>query len=174
MGRGAVLGAMFRHPSLRPLSRQHHHALALCVLLRRGLSIPQPDVNGLAHRVLRDFDGGIRGHFEAEERILFPEARQLAGLDPLVNQLLDDHRRLERLAANLAAQPAACTLEEFAARLTAHVRLEENELFEQMQNRLDTSALDRLGKALEAGPGPACRTEKTDPPDACSLSILDS
>jgi hemerythrin-like domain-containing protein len=151
---------MLRHPSLRPLSRQHHHALALCVLIRRGLGGAQPDLGGLARRVLRDFEGGIRGHFDAEERILFPEARRVGDLEPLVERLLGEHRRLKRLVAALAAQPAAAALEEFATLLHSHVRVEENELFEQLQNRLDSGALARLGEALEDLPGPACSTEE--------------
>lgn len=147
---------MLRHPSLRPLSRQHHHALALCVLIRRGLAAAQPDVDQLARRVLRDFDNEVRAHFDAEERLLFPEARQAAGLEPLVERLLGEHRRLEALVAQLAAQPAAAVLEEFAALLYSHVRVEENELFEQLQERLDAGALARLGEALNGLTGAAC------------------
>ncbi len=155
---------MLRHPSLRPLSRQHHHALALCVLIRRGLGGEQPDIEGLARRVRRDFDHEIRAHFDAEERILFPEARQAAGLEPLIERLLGEHRRLEALVAQLAAQPAAAALEEFAALLYSHVRVEENELFEQLQQRLDAGALARLGEALNGLPGAACSIDGSGSP----------
>ncbi|MEJ5368746.1 MAG: hemerythrin domain-containing protein [Bryobacteraceae bacterium] len=155
---------MFRHPSLRPLSRQHHHALALCVLIRRGLAAAQPDVEQLARRVLRDFEGEIRLHFEAEEQILFPEARQAAELEPLVERLLGEHRQMKGLVERLAAQPAAAELEAFASLLYSHVRVEENELFEQLQHRLDAGALARLGEALERLPGAACSTEGTGSP----------
>lgn len=147
---------MLRHPSLRLLSRQHHHALALCVLIRRELERALPDLDSLANRTLRQFQTDIRDHFLLEEQILFPAIISELGPMPLVEQLVAEHRRLEQLAAGIAAQKSSTPLAAFAELLHAHVRLEENELFEQIQRRLDPQTLARLGKELERGSAPSC------------------
>lgn len=154
-------GVMLRHPSLRPLSRQHHHALALCVLILRGLRGAQTDVAGLARRACRDFDGEIRGHFDAEERVLFPAVLSGLGPLPLIGRLLEEHRELRRLASALAEAPGAELLGEFAGLLRSHVRLEENELFELIQKQMSSEALARLGEELGGLPGAACGAKGT-------------
>jgi hemerythrin-like domain-containing protein len=147
---------MLRHPSLRTLSRQHHHALALCVLIRRELERASPDLESLADRTLRQFHTDIRDHFLLEEQILFPATVAELGPMPLVEQLVAEHRRLEQLAAGIAAQESSTSLAAFAELLHAHVRLEENELFEHIQSRLGPETLARLGEELARGSGPSC------------------
>jgi len=147
---------MLRHPSLRPLSRQHHHALALCVLISRELDGAAPDVEALASRAVQEFEREIRAHFALEEQILFPTITAELGPMPLIDDLLGEHRRLEQLAAELAASPGPAALAAFAALLRSHVRVEENELFEQIQDRLRPETLARLGGELGGGSAPAC------------------
>lgn len=147
---------MLRHPSLRPLSRQHHHALALCVLIRRELERAAPDLAMLSRRTAAQFDGDIRAHFALEEQVLFPAVTAALGPVPLIDQLVGEHRRLEQLAAEVAGAASAAALAQFAELLRGHVRMEENELFEQIQDRLPPETLARLGEELGGGPGPAC------------------
>jgi len=143
---------MLRHPSLRPLSRQHHHALALCVLIRRELGGAAPDLEALSRTALREFDSAIRQHFALEEQVLFPAITAELGPMPVIARLLEEHRRLEQLAAEIAAMRSAPALSAFAALLNDHVRLEENELFEPVQARLKPETLARLGSELGEGP----------------------
>ena len=140
---------MLRDPALHPLSHQHQHGLALCVLVERGLRAnPSPEnTAALARKILDSFEVELRNHFDLEERLLFPAIRENLGAMPLVDELLADHRRLEQLVENLAA-PA--TLLEFTAVLSAHIRREERELFEQIQARLPREVLDRLGRQFES------------------------
>lgn len=147
---------MLRHPGLRPLSRQHHHALALCVLIRRELERPAPDLAMLSRRARAQFANDIRAHFALEEQILFPAVIAELGPLPLIDQLLAEHRRLEQLAAHIAAEESSGALAAFAELLRSHVRLEENELFENIQGRLAPETLARLGSELESGAGPSC------------------
>lgn len=147
---------MLRHPSLHPLSRQHHHALALCVLINRDLAGAAPDAEALSRRAVMEFEREIRAHFALEEQILFPTITAELGPMPLIGRLLEEHRRLEQLAAELAASPGAAALAAFAALLRSHVRVEENELFEQIQSRLSQETLARLGSELGGGSAPAC------------------
>ncbi len=147
---------MLRHPSLRPLSRQHHHALALCVLIRRDLAGSTPDAEALSRRAVQEFECEILAHFALEEQILFPAILAELGPIPLISRLLGEHRRLEKLAAEIEASRDPAALSAFAALLRSHVRVEENELFEQIQNRLSQETLARLGGELGGGSAPAC------------------
>lgn len=146
---------MLRHPSLHPLSRQHHHALALCVLISRDLAGAAPDTEALSRRAVQEFESEIRAHFALEEQILFPAITAELGPMPLVDRLLGEHRRLERLVAEIEASRSSTSLAAFAALLRSHVRVEENELFEQIQDRLSQETLARLGGELGGGSAPA-------------------
>jgi hemerythrin-like domain-containing protein len=130
---------VLRHPSLIPLSRQHHNCLALCVLGRR---------EGLAKAVrvaIEYYDVELVNHFEIEEQVLFPVAGQV----PIIAELVADHRNLEGMIARLRVAPSQELLEEFYTLLTAHVRREERELFEELQRTLPPELLDRTGGEIE-------------------------
>jgi hemerythrin-like domain-containing protein len=138
---------MQRDPSLIPLSHQHHNGLALCVLTRRSLeadSSPE-NVGKLAKRVIDRFEIELVNHFEIEEQVLFP----LCGTLAIVAQLLEEHRALEGVVAQLRTAPSAALLEQFCAVLSGHIRKEENDLFEQIQRSLPREVLDRAGGEID-------------------------
>src|SRR5581483_4081737 len=139
---------MLRDPALIPLSHHHQHALATCVMTRRALAqAPSPAVIAqLAARIVTQFDLELVNHFEVEERDLFPLC---AGL-PLVEQLVAEHRTLERLVDPLRSAPTQSGIESFCELLTAHIRREENELFQQIQQTLPRDVLARAGEAIAA------------------------
>jgi hemerythrin-like domain-containing protein len=138
---------MLRDPSLIPLSHQHQHGLALCVMLRRSLAADSTPAN-VAHwarRVVDRYEVELVNHFEIEEQVLFPAC----GAMPLVAQLMEEHRRIESLVEQLRAAPSAGLLEEFCALLSAHIRREESDLFEQAQRDLPREVLDRAGAEID-------------------------
>lgn len=143
---------MMRHPALQPLSREHHHALALCVLVERALHDGTRTCAELADEIRAAFDRQLRPHFEAEEKILLPAVEADDGLRELARRILAEHRELECLARQVQAVPGEESLRAFTSLLRSHVRLEENELFEHMQARLSAEALEELGGRL-AGAG---------------------
>ncbi|MGO9259797.1 MAG: hemerythrin domain-containing protein [Bryobacteraceae bacterium] len=138
---------MLRHPSLIPLSMQHHNGLALCVLTRRSLAadVSPEIVAKLARRVIDRYELELVNHFEIEEQTLFPEC----GATPLIGELIADHRAIEALVAQLGTAPSAALLEQFCALLSAHIRREERELFEQIQRALPPVLLERLGSEID-------------------------
>ncbi|HWE49635.1 MAG TPA: hemerythrin domain-containing protein [Bryobacteraceae bacterium] len=136
---------MLRDPSLIPLSHQHHNALALCVLIRRALADPSPDLAGCARRVTDRYELELVNHFEIEEQVVFP----LCGASPLIAELLAEHRAIEALVAEIGATPTARALEQFCGLLTAHIRREERELFESIQRALPRETLDRAGLEID-------------------------
>ena len=159
---------MLRDPSLVPLSRQHQHALALCVRIRRtlqaGESSPELASAAVWNAEVRDaFAEEIGAHFAAEEALIFPQARQFPSLAPLVEDLLTDHAALRDCFQRAAAGTLdAAGLVDFARRLDDHIRKEERQLFEPMQELVPPDRLESLGRALEQflserGAGPSCR-----------------
>lgn len=139
---------MLRDPALHPLSRQHQHALALCVRIeRRGATDDiadwQREIGGL-------FNQEIRFHFDAEERVLFPAAERFAELRPLVSALRDEHVALRRAVDCAAAgEMNERDLSAFAALLSSHIRREERELFEAMQKLFSSEELHAIGLAID-------------------------
>ncbi len=138
---------MLRDPSLIPLSHQHHNGLALCVLTRRSLASDPSDANvaALAQHVIDRYELELVNHFEIEEQVLFP----VCSPSPLVVALIQEHRVLETLVAQMRAAPSASLLEQFCALLSAHIRREENELFEQVQRELSREVLDQAGTEID-------------------------
>src|SRR5579885_3582328 len=85
---------MLRDPSLVPLSRQPQHALALCVRLRRAPLTTPRELHAWQAEIEQHFVIEIRHHFAAEEAYIFPRARALAELSPLVDELIAEHAEL--------------------------------------------------------------------------------
>ena len=139
---------MLRDNTLIPLSHQHHNGLALCVLTERSLAADSSPANiaQLARRAVDRYDIELTNHFALEEEILFPA---LEALQPLVSSLIADHRRMTALCEQLRGEPSEAVLREFTELLRAHIRREENELFEQAQRILPREQLDEIGRRIE-------------------------
>ena len=138
---------MLRDPNLIPLSHQHQHGLALCVMTRRSLAQDSSAENiaRLARAVIDRYEVELTNHFEIEEQVLFPACGPL----PLIERLLAEHRAMEALVDRLRSAPAAELLEEFCQLLSAHIRREESELFEEIQRSLPRDVLERAGAEID-------------------------
>ena len=142
---------MLRDKNLIALSRQHQHALALCVRLDRAIQSGEVDAGAWQVEIQQIFEQEIGTHFDAEEREIFPAAARCPELCSLVEELLDEHTALRQVFARAATrQLTSDDLRSFAARLSGHIRKEERDLFERMQKLLSTDELAAIGKALEA------------------------
>lgn len=146
---------MKRHPALVPLSRQHHDGLALGVMIERGLRdgadpAGTAQLERLREQALDLWQLELRGHFEVEEQIVFPAARQ-AGEPRLVDTLIAEHEaiRLQFEALERApASEAGPLLDELRTALVRHIRTEERVLFQAMQAAMDQPQLEALGRAV--------------------------
>ncbi len=141
---------MLRDKNLIPLSHQHQHALALCVRIDRASPIADGDVAPWQAEIAQIFKTEIVIHFAAEEEIIFPEAQRFAEMNPLVEDLLSDHAALRAafevaVAHNMSAQDISA----IAQRLSGHIRKEERQLFERLQQLLNTTELTSIGQKLE-------------------------
>jgi hemerythrin-like domain-containing protein len=142
---------MLRHKSLHPLSHQHHNGLALCVVLERSLAQDRTEANvaRLGAKVWDRFELELVNHFALEEELLFPAIESELGQSPLVSELVAQHRQMEEMARTIQAGADPANLAAFAALLRAHIRREENELFEHVQDRLSPATMERLGREFE-------------------------
>ena len=141
---------MLRDKNLIPLSHQHQHALALCVRIQRSSPIPEADLGAWQAEITQIFQGEIRVHFAAEEEVLFPAARRFAELIPLVDDLLSDHEWLRTQFARAATETVTSEgVQDLAARLSAHIRKEERQLFEQLQERMTAEEMASTGRTLD-------------------------
>jgi hemerythrin-like domain-containing protein len=139
---------MLRDPSLIPLSRQHQHGLALCVMTERGLASDSSHtaIATYARKAVDHYNIELVNHFGLEERVVFPA---VAG-HPLVPELIGEHRKLEALIAGLREDPSESLLREFVALLRNHIRREENVLFEDIPKEVPREILDSMGSEIEA------------------------
>lgn len=124
---------MKRHPSLTPLSHDHHHALVAARRLR--LAADRGDDGSEAAAFSRFFAEHSVPHFREEEELLFPLVVHFEEARPLVMQALLEHQQLHALARQVAGG-ASGPLRELAELLEAHVRFEERELFPLIERLL--------------------------------------
>jgi hemerythrin-like domain-containing protein len=143
-------GFMLRDPSLIPLSRQHHRALALCVRLQRALQAGAVDPRVWQAEAQQLYADEVQFHFAAEEKVLFPAARQFSELAALVEELSVEHEQLRNYFVHAEdGKIDEGGLAIFAELLSSHIRKEERQLFEVMQQRLRPAELKSLGHELE-------------------------
>ncbi len=146
---------MKRHSALVPLSRQHHDGLALGVMIERGLRdgdgpAATAQVERLREQALELWQLEFRGHFEVEERIVFPAARQ-AGEPGLVDTLIAEHEAIRLQFEALERAPAGelgPLLDQLRTALVNHIRTEERVLFQAMQAAMAQPQLEALGQAV--------------------------
>src|SRR5579863_2710599 len=114
---------MLRDPNLVSLSRQHQHALALCVRMDRALQSREVDLEAWQVEIQQLFEQEIAVHFAAEEKVVFPAAGRFPDLRPLLEELIGEHALLRGLCLRAAErglnEPDLCTLTET---LSAHIR----------------------------------------------------
>lgn len=147
-----------RHSSLVLLSQDHHHGLALALRLRQGTDALLTD--GWTHdraeqakRVQRFFDDELRAHFRAEEEVVFPVMRKhVPQTTPMIDELSDQHREIETLVSSLRSAEGSDLdgrLVSLGRLLERHIRIEERQLFETMQESLPPDILSGLEDAIK-------------------------
>jgi len=151
---------MRRHRALAPLSRDHHEVLQLASGLRKDgpeslRSLLPADLDGRARHVQRFAAASLEPHFTIEEQILFPAATgRDAALDTVIDTVHREHARIAALVKELdCGHDVEATLDTLGRTLEAHVRLEEQSLFDLIQKHLPEKELEALAaKVEEASP----------------------
>jgi iron-sulfur cluster repair protein YtfE (RIC family) len=152
-----------RQTSLVPLSREHHYALVLCLRIHKGLLEHHTDrdwIQTKAGHAVEFFETELVVHFQAEERFLFPEMRDMAEAREVIEELLSEHRKIEGLIKRLRGlkgNALRLTLAEFADILEAHIRKEERSLFPIYEREVSPETTSRVEQAILGLIGSASR-----------------
>ena len=155
-----------RHESLVPLSHDHRQALGLAFRLSHPAppgpvtpTTPASTPTSRAHETVAFFRRSLAPHFRTEEEVLFPAVRTRLGAgDPvaaLLDDLVADHRRFERLCSGIKGTHDEGALErllaEFGKALEHHIRREERELFNRFSELVsDEAEALQVGTAIRA------------------------
>jgi iron-sulfur cluster repair protein YtfE (RIC family) len=146
-----------RHPSLIPLSHDHHHALALALRCRKQAlgQIKPTGLNGLRERAteVRGFyASNLVPHFRAEEEVLFPLLRSLVPESrSLIDQLMQDHEQIRSAMVRLeGGSQLGKMLFDVGDLLETHVRKEERELFPLFEKHASEKEAQTAGSKIKA------------------------
>jgi iron-sulfur cluster repair protein YtfE (RIC family) len=143
-----------RHPSLIPLSHDHHHGLVLAFRLHEGLPRnrkPSDSPHEQSEDMVRFFHDNLVAHFQAEEEVLFPAIctrapQAIALLDTLIAEHTTIRSRVEQLSRIASNDPSLPTLlKSFGDVLERHIRSEERELFPLYEAHIPEAEAARLG-----------------------------
>jgi iron-sulfur cluster repair protein YtfE (RIC family) len=144
-----------RHPGLIPLSHDHHHGLALALRCRKQAlgQIKPTGPEGLrlrASEVLAVYAAELSSHFEAEEKILFPQmSLHVPGSEQLIADLQRDHETVRLAIAKLqVAEGLGKVIFDLGDLLERHIRREERELFPLFEQHAEIICADAIAARL--------------------------
>jgi iron-sulfur cluster repair protein YtfE (RIC family) len=138
-----------RHSALVLLSREHHHELVHARRLLRAAGAGPEQRLAVASVYVDAFFAETVEHFRREEEVLFPLYVRHAGSTPVLERILREHMSLHGLVRALRADVAVGEIPPEALRtlgdlLHDHVRVEERELFEEIERIVPAAELEGL------------------------------
>jgi Hemerythrin HHE cation binding domain. len=130
-----------RSQALVSFSKDHHFGLLLVWKIRQGLA---KAVNNerISDYILFFFKGDLEKHFKEEEELLFC---RLPVEDALRKKAEEDHQAIYNLVTAIGSKKDDTNLlNQFANALEKHIRFEERELFNHLQNNIPANMLDEI------------------------------
>lgn len=144
------------HPSLIPLSHDHHQGLTLALRCRKQAlgRIKPTGIQGLRDRadeVKGFFLKNLERHLEAEEKILFPMMNSfIPESQALIRDLLEEHREMRAAARKLEGDAGlAKSLFDFGDLLERHIRREDRKLFPLFEKYVTQEEAGRIKSEIE-------------------------
>jgi iron-sulfur cluster repair protein YtfE (RIC family) len=134
-----------RHQALVSFSKDHHFGLLLVWKIRQGLH-KAVSTERISNYLLFSFKEDLEKHFKEEEQLLFCK---LPVDDVLRKQAEEDHQAIRNLVTAIGEKKDdANLLNQFANALEKHIRFEERELFNHLQNNITASELKKIAVRL--------------------------
>ncbi len=147
---------MKRHPSLRDLSVDHHHALVQAHRLQSADTDAQTQ-QATFDDFVRFWREHTRPHFREEDEALLPFFARYGDIDQEpIRQMQREHILIRRDVAALLTMSAGdsstrnAAMQALGRQLEAHVRLEERVVFPLIEEALPEEAIFQLPAALAA------------------------
>lgn len=139
-----------RHDAIAPLSRDHYVGLVQARHLIKSVEGEDAARRRIVAEFVDVWDREIVEHFRDEERLLLP---LMKAADQ--KHMMAEHEQIAELADRVRDQrrqvaPDASLLKELGELLDRHIRWEERELFDRLQEDLDANELDALRKSTTA------------------------
>lgn len=132
-----------RHQAIVSFSKDHHFGLLLVWKIRQGLN-KAVNAERISNYVLFFFKEDLEKHFKEEEQLLF---KKLPVDDVLRKQAEADHQSIYKLVAAIEKKKDdAVLLNQLADELEKHIRFEERELFNHLQNNIKADDLEAIAK----------------------------
>ena len=132
-----------RHQAIVSFSKDHHFGLLLAWKIRQGL---EKGVNAerISKYVVYFFKKDLEKHFKDEEQLLFCK---LPVDDALRKRAEEEHQSIYNLVNAIDENKNDTNLlKQLANELEKHIRFEERELFNHLQNNITTEDLELIEK----------------------------
>ena len=138
-----------RSPALVSFSKEHHSGLLLVWKIRQGLH-KAVNAERISNYLLLSFKEELEKHFSDEEELLFCK---LPAEDDLRKRAEEDHLAIHKLVNAIRENKEDTNLlNKFAIALEAHIRFEERELFNHIQNYIAEDELEKIAARLSNDP----------------------
>src|ERR1043166_4335747 len=133
---------------LAPLSREHHEGLLFVWKIRQGLK-NETDIERIKKYIFWHWQNHIKPHFYQEEKILLPF---LSKDDPMAIRLKNEHENIREFILNLDAEADKNTVSMLADLINDHIRFEERQVFNHLENTLTPAQLTSIFQQIEEHP----------------------
>lgn len=134
-----------RNQAIVSFSKDHHFGLLLIWKIRQGFN-REIVTERISNYALFFFKEDLENHFKEEEQLLFSK---LPIDDKLRKQAEADHQAIYGLVAAMEKKKDdAVLLKQLADLLEKHIRFEERELFNHIQNNISAEELEMLASRL--------------------------
>jgi iron-sulfur cluster repair protein YtfE (RIC family) len=143
---------MKRHPALHALSHDHHQGLILAQQLKKNA----PEYKGLPKTfegkldyLFNFYETELVNHFSEEEEILYPAVKgKNEEVDNLFQEIFSEHSQIHALVKKMKDKPDEDSMDKLGKLLESHIRKEERELFQLVQDALNNDEMSLLNKEL--------------------------
>lgn len=130
-----------RHSAIVKFSQEHHFGLLLVWKIREGIKkmVATERLSSYAQFI---FENNLKQHFREEEALLFVK---LKDNDPLKQRATGEHQLIYQLIEKIKTDGNNLqVIVDFADLLDKHIRFEERELFQTLQNDLSEAELNEI------------------------------
>ncbi|MDP1843852.1 MAG: hemerythrin domain-containing protein [Sediminibacterium sp.] len=130
-----------RHQAIVSFSKDHHFGLLLVWKIRQGLN-KAVNPERISNYVTFFFKEDLQKHFKEEEQLLF---NKLPAADVLRKQAETDHQVIYKLVDAIEKKKDdTMLLNQLADELEKHIRFEERELFNHLQDNINADDLETI------------------------------